>query len=574
MGGPTTAVAAAGALLPPPPARAASAGADAAGEPERRLRAIADVVAALVRECAVGGRDVDLAALKAAAASRHRLRRAPKLVEILAALPDAHRARLAPRLRAKPVRTASGVAVVAVMSKPHRCPHLATTGAVCVYCPGGPDSDFEYSTQSYTGYEPTSMRAIRARYDAYAQARARVEQLRRLGHSADKVEFVLMGGTFMSLPADYRDAFVRALHDALSGRGGSGSAAEAVAHGEHARARCVGLTIETRPDHCLAPHLRDMLSYGCTRLEMGVQSVYEDVARDTNRGHTVAAVRACFALAKDAGFKVVAHMMPDLPRVGWERDVEAVREFFEAPAYRADGLKLYPTLVIRGTGLYELWRKGLYRNYHPDRLVDLVARCVFEFFCGFFFLFLWLLRVQGGRVFVAAPEATTNAMCVCLSTSISLPFSSSLPRPPLSIATPPNQPTNRPTPQKQHARPRPPLGPRLPRPARHPHAARQQRRRARQPARARAGAHGPARPAVPRRAHARGGHPGPAPRGQAEGRRARAAGLRGQRRVGDLSGVRGRVAGHLGRPAAAAAAGVGVGVGVAYDWKRRGRNQI
>ena len=93
------------------------------------------------------------------------------------------------RLRAKPVRTASGIAVVAVMSKPHRCPHIATTGNICVYCPGGPDSDFEYSTQSYTGYEPTSMRAIRARYNPYVQARARVDQLRKLGHSVDKVSF-------------------------------------------------------------------------------------------------------------------------------------------------------------------------------------------------------------------------------------------------------------------------------------------------------------------------------------------------------------------------------------------------
>ncbi len=91
------------------------------------------------------------------------------------------------RLRAKPVRTASGIAVVAVMSKPHRCPHIASTGNICVYCPGGPDSDFEYSTQSYTGYEPTSMRAIRARYNPYVQARARVDQLRKLGHSVDKV---------------------------------------------------------------------------------------------------------------------------------------------------------------------------------------------------------------------------------------------------------------------------------------------------------------------------------------------------------------------------------------------------
>lgn len=105
-----------------------------------------------------------------------------------------------------------------------------------------------------------------------------------------------------------------------------------------------------------------MLSYGCTRLEIGVQSIYEDVARDTNRfyrskelltsirGHTVKAVTECFHLAKDAGFKIVAHMMPDLPNVGMERDLNGFIEFFENPAFRTDGLKIYPTLVIRGTG--------------------------------------------------------------------------------------------------------------------------------------------------------------------------------------------------------------------------------
>ena len=166
-----------------------------------------------------------------------------------------------------------------------------------------------------------------------------------------------------------------------------------------------------------------MLAYGCTRLEIGLQSIFEDVARDTNRGHTVAAVGECFRMAKDAGFKVgvdglaasrlgltcmhfplelrarvrcpglyirshpslrltllrmcgqvVAHMMPDLPNVGWERDVESFAEFFENPAFRTDGLKLYPTLVIRGTGLYELWKAGLYRNYDPSLLIELVRR--------------------------------------------------------------------------------------------------------------------------------------------------------------------------------------------------------
>lgn len=342
-------------------------------------------------------------------------------MDIIAALPDDHREQLKPYLKAKPVRSASGISVVAVMAKPHRCPHIAMTGNVCVYCPGGPDSDFEYSTQAYTGtsrsrkketpsfggeegeerrgpgpgsvtgtaeradedargarlfvcagYEPTSMRAIRARYDPYLQTRSRVEQLEALGHSVDKVEFIVMGGTFLSLDASYRDYFIRNLHDALSGHS-SNSVEEAVRYSEQSNVKCIGITIETRPDYCLRPHLNDMLRYGCTRIEVGVQSIFEDVARDSNRGHTVAAVCHSFQLAKDCGYKVVTHMMPDLPNMGYERDLEGFREFFENPAFRPDGLKLYPTLVIRGTGLYELWRTGAYRNYPPDTLVDLIA---------------------------------------------------------------------------------------------------------------------------------------------------------------------------------------------------------
>lgn len=203
------------------------------------------------------------------------------------------------------------IAVVAVMCKPHRCPHINMTGNICVYCPGGPDSDFEYSTQSYTGYEPTSMRAIRARYDPYLQTRHRIEQvniwwikslelilikeysiffiwirlniiselinlnesqLKQLGHSVDKVEFIVMGGTFMSLPEDYRDYFIRNLHDALSGHR-SNSVEEAVIYSEKSNTKCIGITIETRPDYCLQRHLSDMLKYGCTRLEIGMMKV-------------------------------------------------------------------------------------------------------------------------------------------------------------------------------------------------------------------------------------------------------------------------------------------------------------
>lgn len=339
-----------------------------------KAKACAEIVAELIAS-ENQNKVINLNALKMRISKKHQLSESPRLTDIIAAIPpDAYlKESLMRKLRAKPVRTASGIAVVAVMCKPHRCPHIAMTGNVCVYCPGGPDSDFEYSTQSYTGYEPTSMRAIRARYDPYEQARGRVEQLRSLGHTVDKVEYIIMGGTFMSLPESYRHTFIANLHNALSGAT-TEDLDEAVKFSEQSETKCVGITIETRPDYCLDQHLDEMLRYGCTRLEIGVQSVYEDVARDTNRGHTVKAVCETFQLAKDTGYKVVTHMMPDLPNVGMERDIFQFQEYFENPAFRTDGLKLYPTLVIRGTGLYELWKTGRYKNYTPNALVDLIAR--------------------------------------------------------------------------------------------------------------------------------------------------------------------------------------------------------
>ena len=341
-------------------------------EKERFIQCCADISLELVASLK-SSKDINLNGLIIRYAKKHKLKAQPRLTDIISSIPDQHKKYLIPKLKAKPVRTASGIAVVAVMCKPHRCPHIAYTGNICVYCPGGPDSDFEYSTQSYTGYEPTSMRAIRARYDPYEQARGRVDQLRKLGHSIDKVEYIIMGGTFMSLPIDYRESFITQLHNALTGFNGK-NIDEAIEFSQQSQTKCVGITIETRPDYCTETHLSDMLKYGCTRLEIGVQSVYEDVARDTNRGHTVKAVCETFAVAKDAGYKVVSHMMPDLPNVGMERDLEQFKEYFENPDFRTDGLKLYPTLVIRGTGLYELWKQGLYKSYNANALIDLVAR--------------------------------------------------------------------------------------------------------------------------------------------------------------------------------------------------------
>lgn len=345
-----------------------------APEKERFVQCCSDITLELTSSLTAGKTsEINLNGLITKYSKKYKLKQQPRLTDVINAIPDQYKKYLLPKLKAKPVRTASGIAVIAVMCKPHRCPHIAYTGNICVYCPGGPDSDFEYSTQSYTGYEPTSMRAIRARYDPYEQARGRIEQLKQLGHSIDKVEYIIMGGTFMSLPKDYREDFVTKLHNALSGYNGN-DIDEAIQYSQQSLTKCVGITIETRPDYCTQTHLDDLLKYGCTRLEIGVQSIYEDVARDTNRGHTVKSVCETFSVAKDCGYKVVSHMMPDLPNVGMERDIEQFKEYFENPAFRTDGLKIYPTLVIRGTGLYELWKTGRYKSYNANALVDLVAR--------------------------------------------------------------------------------------------------------------------------------------------------------------------------------------------------------
>lgn len=126
------------------------------------------------------------------------------------------------------------------------------------------------------------MRAIRARYDPFIQTKMRVEQFERLGHNTEKVEFIVMGGTFMSLDSKYRSWFIQQLHDALSGHTSS-SLSESVSFSEYSSHKCIGITIETRPDYCHENHIDDMLSYGCTRLEIGMQSVFEDVVKNVNR---------------------------------------------------------------------------------------------------------------------------------------------------------------------------------------------------------------------------------------------------------------------------------------------------
>lgn len=315
---------------------------------------------------------VDLSKIIRDVSSKFKLNTRPRLLDIIANVPKKYQ-ELIHKIRAKPIRTASGVSIIAVMCKPHRCPHIYHTGNICIYCPGGPDSSFEYSTQSYTGYEPTSMRAIRSRYDPFLQSKNRLLQLKSLGHNIDKIEFIIMGGTFLSLSKCYKEDFIKNLHDSLSGNK-SCNLRESLEYSEQSKIKCIGITIETRPDYCFKPHISEMLVYGCTRVEIGVQSIFEFIAKETNRGHTVKSVKYSFSLCKDSGYKVVTHMMPNLPGIRKDIDLLQFKEFFRCPYFRPDGLKIYPTLVIKDTGLYELWKNRLYKSYSPDELVDLLAR--------------------------------------------------------------------------------------------------------------------------------------------------------------------------------------------------------
>ncbi len=307
----------------------------------------------------------ELQRLKLRLARTHGLTGLPNDASILAAIPQEMREELRDVLRVKPARTASGVAVVTVMTAPHACPH-----GVCTYCPGGP----RFGTpQSYLGTEPAAMRAAEYRYDPSAQTVARLRSLRANGHETDKVDLIVIGGTFTALETAYQEWFVKGCLDGMNGSV-AGSLEEAQTANESAGVRCIGLTIETKPDCFLGAEVETSVRLGTTRVELGIQSTHEDVLERVHRGHTDADSRSAMARAKDAGLKVGAHMMPGLPGSDVDRDFESFRVLFDDSAYRPDFLKIYPTLVLPGTALYGLWKSGRYTPLRTAEAVELVAR--------------------------------------------------------------------------------------------------------------------------------------------------------------------------------------------------------
>ncbi|MDD1661995.1 MAG: tRNA uridine(34) 5-carboxymethylaminomethyl modification radical SAM/GNAT enzyme Elp3 [Methanomicrobiales archaeon] len=296
----------------------------------------------------------------------------PKNSAILAAADPGERERLRDILLLKPTRTLSGVAPVAVMTSPAPCPH-----GKCLPCPGGPDHPFG-TPQSYTGEEPATLRAREHDYDPYLQVRARLDQFRALGHHVDKAELIVMGGTMTARPQQYQREFVAGCLRAMNESGGRPSAAdtfEALAgENEAAGVRCVAMTFETRPDYCRREHVREMLSLGVTKVELGVQHTDDRILDLNRRGCRVGDAVEANRLLRDSGFKVGFHVMPNLPGATLADDEGMFLALFADERFRPDFLKIYPTLVTPGSGIEELHLRGEYEPFPEPELVDLIAR--------------------------------------------------------------------------------------------------------------------------------------------------------------------------------------------------------
>ena len=270
-------------------------------------------------------------------------------------------------VRKKPTRTLSGVAVVAVMTSPHDCPH-----GKCKFCPGGTDNETP-TPQSYTGREPAAMRAALNQYDPYEQTRNRIEQLEAIGHSTDKIDLILMGGTITARELAYQTRFVKGCLDALNGSI-SMDIHDAQLLNETSRHRCIGMTFETRPDHFGRGECDSMLELGGTRIELGAQSTFDEPLKISGRGHGTKETIDATMIAKDSGLKVSYHLMPGLPGSSEEMDVESARIAFTDQRFMPDMIKIYPTLVIKGTELYNSWKNGEYEPLDTGKAADIVAR--------------------------------------------------------------------------------------------------------------------------------------------------------------------------------------------------------
>ncbi|RME86139.1 MAG: tRNA uridine(34) 5-carboxymethylaminomethyl modification radical SAM/GNAT enzyme Elp3, partial [Caldilineae bacterium] len=264
----------------------------------------------------------------------------------------------------KPVRTHSGVAPVTVLTKPYPCPGR------CIFCP-----TFDIMPKSYVPDEPGSLRALQNDFDPWAQTRSRLRSFQATGHSAGKVELLILGGTWSAYPRDYREWFVQRCFDAMNGCD-SHSLREAQRLNETAPHRNVGLVIETRPDAVTPREVAHLRYLGVTKVQLGLQSLDDRILALNKRGHTVEDMRRAVRMLRGAGFKIVLHWMANLYGDTPESDYEDFLRLWSDPAIRPDELKIYPCSLLKETELYrEYYLKGLYRPYSEEELIALIARC-------------------------------------------------------------------------------------------------------------------------------------------------------------------------------------------------------
>ena len=273
-------------------------------------------------------------------------------------------------LRIRKIRSLSGIVVVSVLTKPYPCP------GKCLYCPVQ-----EGVPKSYLNSEPAVMRAILNKFHPYFQIQARIRALNSTGHAVDKIELRIIGGTWSFYPKRYQTWFLK---ECLRGANEYNrkrkcrlkikNLRELQRENERANCRIIGITIETRPDFVNLQEVKRLRMLGITRVELGVQSIYDDVLTFNKRGHKVKATIQATKLLKDAGFKVCYQMMPNLPGSDLKRDEKMFEELFSNPDYQPDFLKIYPCSLLREAPLYNLWKQGKYKPYKEEELIELLKR--------------------------------------------------------------------------------------------------------------------------------------------------------------------------------------------------------
>ncbi|MEM5790646.1 MAG: tRNA uridine(34) 5-carboxymethylaminomethyl modification radical SAM/GNAT enzyme Elp3 [Candidatus Aenigmatarchaeota archaeon] len=295
---------------------------------------------------------------------KYKLGRIPKKIEILKFCNEGEK-KIKETLVKRPIRSISGVLIITIAVKPKEC-----VWGKCIYCP-----TFENASKSYIGTEPVIKRALLNKYDPFLQTRNRIEHYKAMGHlseNGNKFEIIAVGGTFTGFEEEYQEWFIKRVFDALNEEE-SKSLEEAKKLNEKAKHRCVGLSVETRPDFCKEKHIDKLLEMGVTRVEIGAQSIFDDILKIANRGHKVKDIEDAIRMAKDSGFKVVLHLMPGLPGSSFERDLEMFENIFNNPSFIPDELKIYPTMVLKGTRLYKMWKSGKYKPMSKEETIKLLV---------------------------------------------------------------------------------------------------------------------------------------------------------------------------------------------------------